>query len=226
MAAEAKAASGTFDDWKSGLDEDFEVTVLQTPFVFWQYGGDCSAVPGARASLQTLYQWYDITAGWLAADDQESAPFFSYNYQAGTQLGYPILDERASSGRCCTSACQLRCPRRTCRRTSRSGRSTSTSCAPFTGGSPTTGPPALPVRPVRPLVNARSRSGPVPRQRDLHHQGRQPSQSVHGTARSSGDVLRQALRAWAGLAPEAAGQIPASGPAPAFVAGGSPPARN
>ncbi len=26
-----------------------------------------------------------------------------------------------------------------------------------------------------------------------------------------------ALRAWAGLAPEAAGQIPASGPAPAFV---------
>lgn len=37
-------------------------------------------------------------AGWLAADDQESAPFFSYNYQAGTQLGYPVIDERAELG--------------------------------------------------------------------------------------------------------------------------------
>jgi PS-10 peptidase S37 len=41
---------------------------------------------------------FDATAGWLAADDQENAPFFPYNYQAGTQLGYPILDERAELG--------------------------------------------------------------------------------------------------------------------------------
>ena len=32
LAAEAKAAGGTFNDWVGGLDEDFEVTVLDTPF--------------------------------------------------------------------------------------------------------------------------------------------------------------------------------------------------
>src|SRR5262249_10516488 len=55
-------------------------------------------VPGVSASLSELYQWYDNTTGWLAADDQEGAPFFPYNYQAGTQLGYPILDERTELG--------------------------------------------------------------------------------------------------------------------------------
>ncbi len=98
LAAQAKAAGGTFADWKGGLDEAFEVTVLQTPFVFWQYGGACATIPGAKASLSDLYQWYDAIDGWLAVDDQEGAPFFSYNYQAGTQLGYPVIDERAKLG--------------------------------------------------------------------------------------------------------------------------------
>jgi hypothetical protein len=98
LAAEAKAAHGTFKDWVGGLDEDFEVTILDTPFVFWQYGGDCSTIPGAKATLKQLYNWYDVTADWLASDDQEGAPYFAYNYQAGTQLGYPIVDERAQLG--------------------------------------------------------------------------------------------------------------------------------
>ncbi|HEY2579103.1 MAG TPA: S28 family serine protease [Streptosporangiaceae bacterium] len=98
IAAAAKAAHQTFNDWASGLDEDFEITVLQTPFVFWQYDGNCPDIPGASATLQQLYHWYNITAGWLAASDQQSAPFFPYNYQAGTQLGYPIIDERAQLG--------------------------------------------------------------------------------------------------------------------------------
>lgn len=98
LAAEARAAHGTFKDWAGGLDEDFEITILETPFVFWQYGGDCSAIPGPQATLQKLYHWYDVVAQWLASDDQESAPYFPYNYQAGTQLGYPILDQRAELG--------------------------------------------------------------------------------------------------------------------------------
>jgi hypothetical protein len=98
IAAAAQAAHEAFHDWVGGLDEDFEVTVLQTPFVFWQYGGDCSTVPGASAILQQLYDWFDATVGWLAADDQENVPFLPYNYEAGTQLGYPIIDERAQLG--------------------------------------------------------------------------------------------------------------------------------
>jgi hypothetical protein len=98
LAAEAKAAHGTFKDWAGGLDENFEVTILETPFVFWQYGGDCSTIPGAKATLQQLYSWYDDIDGWLASDDQESAPYFPYDYQAGTQLGYPIVHQRAQLG--------------------------------------------------------------------------------------------------------------------------------
>ncbi len=98
MAAEAKAAGGTFDAWVGGLDENFELTVLVTPFVFWQFGSDCSAIPGPKATLAQLFQWYDLTSGWLSADDQENAPFLAYNYQAGTQLGYPVIDNRARFG--------------------------------------------------------------------------------------------------------------------------------
>jgi hypothetical protein len=98
LAAAARAAHGTFHDWAHGLDQAFEVSVLDTPFVFWQYGGNCSAIPGPSATLQQLYHWYNVIIGWLGADDQETAPFFAYNYQAGTQLGYPIIDERAELG--------------------------------------------------------------------------------------------------------------------------------
>jgi hypothetical protein len=98
IAAEAKAAGGTFNDWAKGLDEAFEVSILDTPFAFWQYGGDCSTVPGPKATLRQLYDWYDAIIGWLGADDQESGPFFPYNYQSGTQLGYPIIHERAELG--------------------------------------------------------------------------------------------------------------------------------
>ncbi len=98
VAAEAKAQHGTFKNWVGGSDENFELSVLVTPFVFWQFGGDCSTVPGPTATLQELYNWFDLISGWLAADDQENAPFVAYNYQAGTQLGYPVLHQRAVFG--------------------------------------------------------------------------------------------------------------------------------
>jgi PS-10 peptidase S37 len=98
LAAQAAAAHQTFDDWAHGLDENFEVTILDTPFVFWQYGGNCATIPGAKATLRQLYHWYNVVDDWLASSDQEDAPYFSYNYQAGTQLGYPIIDERAQLG--------------------------------------------------------------------------------------------------------------------------------
>jgi hypothetical protein len=98
LAAAAKAAHQTFNDWAHGLDEDFEITVLDTPFVFWQYGGSCSAIPGPKATLQQLYHWYNVISDWLSSDDQQMVPYFPYEYQAGTQLGYPIIDERAELG--------------------------------------------------------------------------------------------------------------------------------
>jgi hypothetical protein len=98
IAAQAKAVQQTFNDWKGGLDENFEVTILETPFVFWQYGGDCATIPGPKATLQQLYHWYNVVDVWLASDDQQNARYFTYDYQAGTQLGYPIVNERAQLG--------------------------------------------------------------------------------------------------------------------------------
>ena len=98
LAKAAAAAGGTFNDWAGGLDENYELTVLFTPFVFWQYGGDCSTIPGPSATLQQLYHWYNVVDVWLASDDQEDAPYFTYDYQAATQLGYPVLNERAELG--------------------------------------------------------------------------------------------------------------------------------
>jgi len=96
IAAAADAVGETFDHWKHGLDEAFEVTVIQTPFAFWQYGGDCSSVPAADASVDDLYAWYDANVGWLGVDDQEGADFVPYTYQAATQLGWPTVDLRSS----------------------------------------------------------------------------------------------------------------------------------
>ncbi len=69
--------------------------MLQTPFAFWQEGGDCAGIPGPNASTAALYSWYDNTVGWLLLDDQQSDPYFAYNYQAGAELGWPIIHEPA-----------------------------------------------------------------------------------------------------------------------------------
>jgi hypothetical protein len=99
IGAAADAAGETFAYWKHGLDEAFEVIVIQTPFVFWQYGGDCSAIPPPGASVDDLYAWYDANVGWLGVDDQQSEPFIPYTYQAATQLGWPTVDLRGPLGR-------------------------------------------------------------------------------------------------------------------------------
>jgi hypothetical protein len=72
--------------------------VLFTPFVFWQYAGSCASVPGQSATVQQLYNWYDGVAGWLGVSDQQGAPYQPYNFQAGTQLGYPLVHEKAQLG--------------------------------------------------------------------------------------------------------------------------------
>src|ERR1700683_2318061 len=98
ITAEAKAAHGTFKFWKHGLDENFELSVLVAPFAFWQAGDSCATIPGAKATLKQLYNWFDNVSGLLASDAQEEAPFVAYNSQAQSQLGYPILHVRAEFG--------------------------------------------------------------------------------------------------------------------------------
>ncbi|MFI6098483.1 S28 family serine protease [Lentzea sp. NPDC051213] len=74
-----------------------EVLVLDTPFTFWQYGtqDQCALVPGAAASVDDLWTFIDKTVGWDFYTDAGVAPYDTYYYQAGTQLGWPEADESA-----------------------------------------------------------------------------------------------------------------------------------
>ncbi|MFD4671806.1 S28 family serine protease [Lentzea sp. NPDC058450] len=74
-----------------------EVLVLDTPFTFWQYGtqSQCALVPGAGASVDDLWKFIDATVGFDFYTDAGVAPYDTYYYQAGTQLGWPEADESA-----------------------------------------------------------------------------------------------------------------------------------
>jgi hypothetical protein len=89
---EAVDAGATFTEVP--LDKAFEFVVISTPFVFWQYGSSCADIPPAGAPVADLFAWFDETAGWLSISDQGNDPFLAYDYQAGTQLGYPVQPQR------------------------------------------------------------------------------------------------------------------------------------
>ncbi len=98
MQQAADAAGATFTDVGS-LDEAFEFDIIDTPFVFWQFynnqSASCATIPAAGAPVSDLYNFFDTAGsttpgGMLADSDQGEALFQPYNYQAGTQLDYPV----------------------------------------------------------------------------------------------------------------------------------------
>jgi hypothetical protein len=80
-----------------GAQRALEILVLDTPFTFWQYGtqDQCALVPGSAASVDDLWTFIDKTVGWDFYTDTGVAPYETYYYQAGTQLGWPEADESA-----------------------------------------------------------------------------------------------------------------------------------
>jgi hypothetical protein len=98
MRQAADAAGATFADVGS-LDEAFEFDIIDTPFVFWQFydnqSASCATIPAEGAPVADLYNFFDTAGsttpgGMLADSDQGEALFQPYNYQAGTQLDYPV----------------------------------------------------------------------------------------------------------------------------------------
>ncbi|MEV4382577.1 S28 family serine protease [Streptosporangium sp. NPDC049644] len=74
-------------------DRSFELTVLDTAWVFWHYswGTDCSEVPATTASDDEIYDWIDDLADFSFHTDQGIARYIPYYYQAASQLGWPEL---------------------------------------------------------------------------------------------------------------------------------------
>ncbi|WP_412540013.1 S28 family serine protease [Longispora sp. K20-0274] len=87
------AANGRTFTTVSGPDRGFEYMVNSAQWGFWQYGGLplCGQVPATTASDDDLMAWLDDWGGLDSTTDQGLAPFTPYYYQAGTQLGYPVI---------------------------------------------------------------------------------------------------------------------------------------
>ncbi|WP_434589723.1 S28 family serine protease [Streptomyces sp. A5-4] len=75
------------------LDKAYESTVLDFVWAFWQYSlvADCAAVPAADASDQEIYDYVDSISGFSAYTDQGLNTYTPYYYQAGTQMGAPMV---------------------------------------------------------------------------------------------------------------------------------------
>lgn len=70
-----------------------EVMVVEMPFIFWQYGGQsgCSTVPTDGAGATELFRFLDDVVGVYSYTHEDADGYIPYYYQAGTQLGYPVV---------------------------------------------------------------------------------------------------------------------------------------
>ncbi|MQS35441.1 S28 family serine protease [Streptomyces katsurahamanus] len=85
----------TFDSVGS-LEKAYEAAVLGLPWVFWQYSGteQCDAIPAdpSKLSHRKLFAALNDLSSLAGASDQGLEDFVPYYYQAGTELGAPVLD--------------------------------------------------------------------------------------------------------------------------------------
>jgi PS-10 peptidase S37 len=89
--ATAAAAGLTFSHTIGTADRSLELSVLDTPWAFWQYlsEADCASVPAPTASTDELYGFIDAVVSFAFYTDQGLEPYIPYYFQAGTQLGWP-----------------------------------------------------------------------------------------------------------------------------------------
>lgn len=81
-----KGKGFTFD--YLGFDQAFEYAVLEYPFSFWQYGHDCSKIPGAKAELDEKIQHLLDLVGLEFYADASMTGYASHYYQSATEMGY------------------------------------------------------------------------------------------------------------------------------------------
>lgn len=70
------------------LEEAYEYAVLEYSFSFWQWGSDCSTIPGKSASPQDLLQHLIDVVGFKFYSDEDIAYYGSHYYQSATEMGY------------------------------------------------------------------------------------------------------------------------------------------
>ena len=83
-----------------GQDRALEFAVEETPFIFWQYGGqqNCSKIPASTATDDAVFKFLDDSVDVASYGDDSLASFLPYYHQSATQLGYPLDDESYLQG--------------------------------------------------------------------------------------------------------------------------------
>ena len=79
-------ANATYD--YLGFEEAFELTVLEYPFSFWQYGQSCEKIPGPNATIEELTEYLLAVSTITFFADSDIEAYGSHYYQAATEMGY------------------------------------------------------------------------------------------------------------------------------------------
>lgn len=93
LLEEAAVAVGESFD-QASADTAFQGSVAEIAWSFWQYDGDCDALPPAGTAVSDLWLWFIdwVGAPWSYSDATLSyyGPYF---YQSAYQLGYPEIPD-------------------------------------------------------------------------------------------------------------------------------------
>jgi len=70
------------------FEQAVEYAVLEYPFSFWQWGGQCDEIPTDTADLETTLDHFLEVSGLAFFADQSMEEYASHYYQAGSEMGY------------------------------------------------------------------------------------------------------------------------------------------
>jgi hypothetical protein len=68
--------------------EAFEYAVMEYPFSFWQWGGDCNEIPTANSSIEEIAEYFISVSDPTFFGDNAIKSYNSHYYQSATEMGY------------------------------------------------------------------------------------------------------------------------------------------
>jgi PS-10 peptidase S37 len=86
--AEAKGMKFT----ELSIEEALEYAVLEYPFSFWQWGGNCGTIPTSKATAKELFETINNVVGISFYNDKTYYELLPSYYQHMTELGYYGFD--------------------------------------------------------------------------------------------------------------------------------------
>lgn len=75
-----------------GHEMALEYAILEYPFSFWQWNGDCDAIPDGNASLDSLFTYLERVSSVQNFADQSYQEGHASYYQHMRELGYYVMD--------------------------------------------------------------------------------------------------------------------------------------